>query len=558
MTDLAEFLSGLLDGGFLLCMAFAVGGVAYLSSVLRISTDPSPMFASLARGTAGASAIGALAAAGGRLVEVFLLKPLAFAEDLGEMELHAFAQTQAFRVNLLSIVFLALLAGALLWLRTDMANRNVSVLAMLLAGAAVVAEAWLTHAASRIGGSQLTIAMTVTHMLGAMLWAGGIMHLLLSWRQRHGLLAAQMWPQLVARFSGLGVASVLLIAGSGLYLGWRYAGDWQGLVGTGYGNVLVAKAVLFVCIVVLAALNYRAARRWEESREVWPLMRETPPFIETEVIFAAAILFAAASLSSHPPAVDVIRDRVPPAETWLMFNPKLPHLSGPETILWERPELTNPLTGEPGYEVNLSWDRFHHNVSGLFVLFAATLWTIDRLTQATWARHWPLLFLAFGTYVFLIGDPTYFPFGEVGFWESVRSPGVLQHWFLSATMAAIGWFEWRTRQDGFARPRLRYLFPAACIACGILLLAHSHNFFRLKTQYLTLATHVAIGTTVIVVGCARWLELRSPPPGDRIAGFIGAGALLLVGLILLFYVDPEDTVTWERMKTLNITGKHPG
>src|SRR5262249_55368400 len=149
-----------------------------------------------------------------------------------------------------------------------------------------------------------------------------------------------------------------------------------------------------------------------------------------------------------------------------------PHLSGPETILWERPELTNPRTGEPGYEVNLSWDRFHHNVSGLFVLFAATLWTIGRLTQAAWTRHWPLLFLAFGSYVFLIGDPTYFPFGDVGFWETVRNPGVLQHWFLAATMAAIGWFEWRTRQEGFARPRLRYLFPCACIACGILLLAH--------------------------------------------------------------------------------------
>jgi putative copper resistance protein D len=154
----------------------------------------------------------------------------------------------------------------------------------------------------------------------------------------------------------------------------------------------------------------------------------------------------------------------------------------------------------------------------------------------------------FGTYFFIFGDPSYFPLGDPGFMESVQSPGVLQHWLLAAMMAGVGWFEWRTRQEWFMHRHWCYLFPAVCLAAGIMLLAHSHSLYRLKAEYLTLATHVAIGASVVIAGGARWLELRSSPPVERIAGLVSSGALLLVGLILLFYVDPEDGATWERLK----------
>ena len=550
MTELAEFVSGLMDGLVLMGMALAIGGVAYALVVLRLPINPSPIVTSIGRETLRVASAGAVAAAGVRLVEILVLKPLAFAEDSGEWELGALAQTQAFRFGLLSVAVVALLGGSLAWLRREIAGRPRWVMACLLAAAVVVNEAWLTHAVSRVGRSGLLMAATVTHMAGAALWAGGIVHLLLSWRRPREPQAAQFWPELVARFSWLGIASMVLIVGPGLYLAVRYVGDWSGLVGTGYGTVLVAKVVLFACVVVLAGLNHIAARRWQGTRNSGPLVQRTPAYIEVEVAFAAALLFAATSLSSLPPAVDVVNDRVAPEEMRLMFSPKAPHLSGPEIILWERPELTDPRTGEAGYEVNRSWDRFHHNMCGLFVMIAAALAFLGQIRQAPWTRHWPLLFLAFGTYFFVFGDPSYFPLGELGFVESIQSPGVVQHWFLAAMMAGVGWFEWRTRQEGFAHSHLRYLFPIACLASGIILLAHSHSLYRLRTEYLTLATHVAIGAAVVIVGCARWLELRSSPPVERIAGLTAAGALFLVGIILLFYVDPEDTLTWERLRKL--------
>lgn len=550
MTELMESINGLMDGLVLMGMALAVGGVAYALAVLRLSISPSPAVTSLGRETLRLASAAAVAVGGMRLVELLILKPMVFAEESGPLELAPLAQTQAFRFGLLSVALAALLGAGLAWLRRDVTDRPPWVLVCLLAAAVVVNEAWLTHAVSRVGRSGLLMAMTVAHMAGAALWAGGIMHLLLSWRHARGPQAAHLWPELVARFSRLGLAAMVLVVAPGLYLAVRYVGDWRGLVGTGYGSLLVAKLALFACVAVLAGLNHLAARRWRTSRISGPLMQRAPPYIEVEVAMAAALLFTAASLSSLPPAVDVIADRVAPEEMRLMFIPKIPHLSGPEIILWERPELTDPHTGEPGYEVNRSWDRFHHNMCGLFVMIAAALAFLGQLTQAPWTRHWPLLFLAFGTYFFIFGDPSYFPVGEVGFVESVQSPGVLQHWFLAAMMAGVGWFEWRTRQEGFTRLRWRYLFPLVCLASGIILLAHSHSLYRLRTEYLTLATHVAIGAVVVIAGCARWLELRSSPPVERIAGLVASGALLLVGAILLFYVDPEDGATWERLKKL--------
>jgi hypothetical protein len=39
----------------------------------------------------------------------------------------------------------------------------------------------------------------------------------------------------------------------------------------------------------------------------------------------------------------------------------------------------------------------------------------------------------------------------------------------------------------------------------------------------------------VTMACGRWLKLRLTPPAGRFAGFVFVSAMLLVGLILLFY-----------------------
>ena len=65
----------------------------------------------------------------------------------------------------------------------------------------------------------------------------------------------------VRRFSTLGVASVAVLTASGLVNAWYQVGGVPGLVGTGYGRLLVAKLVLFAAMLGLAAINRGLATR---------------------------------------------------------------------------------------------------------------------------------------------------------------------------------------------------------------------------------------------------------------------------------------------------------
>ena len=83
------------------------------------------------------------------------------------------------------------------------------------------------------------------------------------------------------------------------------------------------------------------------------------------------------------------------------------------------------------------------------------------------------------------------------------------------------------------------MFPVLCIAGGIILLTHSHSIAELKEEFLIQSTHVAMGVLAILLGCGRWLEIRLPAPYDRMAGVISISAMMLVGVILLFYIQPN-------------------
>lgn len=70
---------------------------------------------------------------------------------------------------------------------------------------------------------------------------------------------------------------------------------------------------------------------------------------------------------------------------------------------------------------------------------------------------------------------------------------------------------------------------------GGLLLGHAHEGFQPKAEFLIQITHNIIGLLAIMMACGRWLELRLRPPAGRLAGVVSLSALLLIGLVLLFY-----------------------
>jgi putative copper resistance protein D len=276
-------------------------------------------------------------------------------------------------------------------------------------------------------------------------------------------------------------------------------------------------------------VNRRLVRRAsadEVAGRVWPL-------VEVELGLAVTIVFAAASLTSLPPAVDVRTDRATPAEVAARFVPAPPRLTSPPVD--ELLRTADPLMAPTGrrLDVERAWSEYNHHWAGLFVLTMGLLACLERLGVRA-ARHWPLVFFGMAAFMFVRNDPRAWPLGPAGFWESFMLPDVLQHRAFVLLVVAFGVFEWMVRTERLSTRPWGYVFPMLCAAGGAMLLTHSHAMFNLKVEFLSEVTHAPIGVIGAFCGWARWVELRLPEAGRR-AGWLSTLCLTAVGLILLVY-----------------------
>ena len=113
--------------------------------------------------------------------------------------------------------------------------------------------AWAGHAAAGQGSERLIqIISDVVHLLAGGAWLGalpGLVFLLGS------APAMDVTAQAARRFSIVGMVSVGALILSGFINTWFLVGSVPALVGTGYGQLLLAKLTLVVLMVSLAAVN---------------------------------------------------------------------------------------------------------------------------------------------------------------------------------------------------------------------------------------------------------------------------------------------------------------
>jgi putative copper resistance protein D len=96
-------------------------------------------------------------------------------------------------------------------------------------------------------------------------------------------------------------------------------------------------------------------------------------------------------------------------------------------------------------------------------------------------------------------------------------------------------FEWAVRTGRMRSPRAALVFPLLCVAGGTLLLTHSHASLNLKAEYLVEITHAPLGVLALLLGWARWLELRLPSPENQVPGRLWPIALTMMGVLLILY-----------------------
>ena len=534
MQGFADFSDSLLSGALLIGLSLALGSFPWAFCALPTwegragERSLRRCIALLAAGAAGLAIC--------QLVSL-ALKDVVLSALLGAEAFGRFSATLQFRAGVIRAGLAALLAAGAWWLRGNPRSRLRWAGAGGLAGALAVSGAWLVHAVGSPEGRVPLMALTVLHQVGAASWVGGVIQLAALRRlARRDAEVEALWAGAIPRFSRVAIASLLGLLVASAPIAWFYVRSWGGLIGTGYGSLILTKIGLMGAALALGALNFAVGRAGRDS----PLLRTRLPYlVEAEVVLLGTLLFAAATLSTQPPAIDIAKDRASWGELVEVFRPKWPTLRTPSVAtMADDPSEREALLGGERTASAYQWSNFSHNVAGLLLLGLALLALAAWTGRVRWARHWPLGLAGLGLFIFLRtgADSNTWPFGPVPFWRDLLGNAeVLQHRLGALLPAALGVIEWRARtvaRPGSLRP---YVFPVLAAAGGLLLLTHSHLAFETKSSFLVQVTHTTMGALAVLLGCARLLELRLRPPAARAAGLVSTLAMLLIALVLVFY-----------------------
>ncbi|MGH7414075.1 MAG: copper resistance D family protein, partial [Candidatus Rokuibacteriota bacterium] len=468
-----DVLDVLLRGLILSAQATAVGGVCFLLLVARGPEAPRSLL--LIAVAAVTLAVGqALALAN----ELFVLLHEAV------WPLLAALGTLYVQVSVVRIAAGLALAGLALRLRRGDGRPQRRAAVVALAAVLAVAAPWTSHAAARLEARAVLLLLDGVHQLAAAVWIGGLVHLTAAAFGRDD----RPWPVALLRcFSNLALGAVVVLVGAGVGLTWHYAPEPSAIFGTAYGLMVLTKLVILAGLLVLGALNSRTVRRLDGAPDADQATLRR--FVEVEVGLGLTVLFAAASLTSLPPAVDLTHDRATLAEVATRFTPRMPALRSPS--ITEMP-IDDPLA--PRNDADRAWSEFNHHISGILVLTMGLLALLHAASgRAAWARHWPLVFLGLAAFMMVRNDPGSWPLGPEGFWEGWLVATVAQHRVFVMIVVVFGIFEWMVRSGRLRSRRAALIFPLLCVVGGGLLLTHSHAAQNLKDEFLLEVTHAPLG-----------------------------------------------------------------
>ena len=543
MAGIADFLDSLIGGFDLICFCLTIGGLMWGLFVLRPWNAIEGMNPALLNKTIRLIYIGGFLLAAAQLFKI-ILKVWLMTAILHRWPFPEFSHTTQFTGGIIRTGLILILAGyCYLSLRKHPFSEEHWTKAGLFSLPMLVSGAWLVHAAGRFDNQVFLMSFTVLHQLAAAAWIGSVFQLVNLWLLRNKeKIPAEFWPLLLKRFSPFGMASVAMILVSGIPIAWQYIDTWNGLVGTGYGNLLLVKVTLLALALSLAWLNKSAVIAYGKSGNGYSLNHRVPYYIEAETFILVALLFTAASLASQPPAIDIPNLTASWQEVLNTFSPQIPQTSSPshsDLLAGEAGRVA--IVGQVPSIAATEWSNYNHNISGIFLTVMSLFAMLSYLSKSAFERlkFWPLGFVLLGMFLFVRSDAETWPLGPIGFWDSTFNNGeVLQHRIATLVVFVLGVIEIRARMPENKNNNLPLVFPVLAAFGGLMLLTHSHVGFQAKSAFLIQVGHTTMGIFSLMLACGRWLELKLDKPGKNLAGFISVTALFQMGLILMFYREP--------------------
>lgn len=209
----------------------------------------------------------------------------------------------------LRVALLLVLGGSLArhaaW-SESLAGRGV-LIRLGLGLAAALAYSSMSHAAAQPAGRPAAIAADWLHLIAASVWVGGLLALLAGlilirrseterWREVYALA--------IPRFSTLAIASVAILALTGLYSAWLQVGNLEALRSTGYGRALLVKLALVLVLLELGAINLLVVG--PRMRRSLDAPRHFGYTVLAEAVLGVAVLLVVGVLTSLPPARDTL------------------------------------------------------------------------------------------------------------------------------------------------------------------------------------------------------------------------------------------------------------
>jgi copper resistance protein D len=552
MAGIADFLDSLIGGFDLICYSLTIGGLFWGLFVLRPWNNQDGYNALLLQKTISLIYKGSFLLAFAQVFKI-ILKIWLMTAVLERWPFPEFAGTTQFIGGIVRTILTLFLAGyCYLYLSKNPFSKEHWTTAVVVSIPMIISGAWLVHAAGRFDNQFILMTLTVIHQLAAAAWVGGIFQLVNLWLLRQDeRIPAKLWPLMLGRFSKFGIASVAMILISGLPIALQYIDSWNGLIGTGYGNLLTVKIILLTIALGFAWLNKSAVLEYGISGNPYALNNRVPYYIEAETFVLITLLFTAASLASQPPAFDIPTLTASWQEVLNTFAPQIPQTSSPSH--------TALIAGEAGRVAIIDqvpsiaateWSNYNHNIAGIFLTvmsFFAMLSYLKHLPSffssfdkyLPLTRYWPLGFVLLGIFLFFRSDAETWPLGPIGFWESTFNNGeVLQHRIATLLVFVLGIIELGARMTKNPGSKLPFVFPLLAAFGGLMLLTHSHVGFQAKSAFLIQVGHTTMGIFSLILATGRWLELKLDRPGKDIAGFISVAALFQIGIILMFYREP--------------------
>jgi copper resistance protein D len=518
-----DLFGTLLRAANLALEALLLGGIAYLLVVARPAKAGAAVESFCLRGICWAAV--PLTIAEGLTIT------LSSASLLADSDLHLkdIISTRFFVAGLT-----AALLAMLIWF---CARRRVIAAMVPLSLCLLTATVSTSHAAARMDHRLLLGLATALHHVGTAAWIGAMPFLLVSLGRAGNVGEAR---EMARRYSQMALLSVVVLVLAGIYMAWFYVGTWNGLYGTSYGLLLLAKIYLLLVMLLMGAGNWLMVQRLNTDPE--PLLVRLRRFAEAEVGLGFTVILAAASMSAQPPAVDV-PDKVSLQVIAERMHPKVPRMTSPAASQLTPPTSIETAIRETEFQANggsdatdRNWSEYNHHWAGLIVVLAGLLAFASRFSGMRWARFWPLTFAGLSVFILLRADPENWPLGPRPFWASFSAPDVLAHRAAALLILCFAAFECAV-QAGKLRVRWASLiFPIMCALGAAVLLTHNHAPSDMSEDLLASLSHTPIALLGATAGWTRWLELRLPPGrASRVAGMAWPLLLTGAGLILLNY-----------------------